>query len=67
MSWWGGSVPAGGIVAILQSIGAKGLAAFAGTYAGQALLVAGCLEKVCSSELKNIPNNDFTQSNESPF
>ena len=52
MSWWAGSVPAGGIVAILQSIGAKGLASFASTYAGQALLAAGCLEQleveVCS-------------------
>ena len=52
MSWWGGSVPAGGIVAILQSIGATGLAAFARTDAGKALVVAGCLEllevEVCS-------------------
>ena len=52
MSWWGGSVPAGGIVAYLQSIGATGLTAFAGTYAGKALVAAGCLEhlevEVCS-------------------
>ena len=37
MPWWGGGVPAGGI---------------AGTYAGKALLAAGCLElvevEVCS-------------------
>ena len=54
MSWWGGSVPAGGIVAILQSLGAKGLASFAMTTVGQALLAAGCLirEEIdeCSSE-----------------
>ena len=41
MPWWGGGVPAGGIVN-----------AFAGTYAGKALLAAGCLEllevEVCS-------------------
>ena len=52
MSWWGGSVPAGGIIAFLQSLGAKGLASFASTYAGKALLAAGCLElkevEVCS-------------------
>ena len=47
MAWWGGGVPAGGIVAYLQSIGATGLAAFATTDAGQDLVVAGCLEKVC--------------------
>ena len=54
MSWWGGSVPAGGIVTILQSLGAKGLATFATTTAGLALLEAGCLVReeiiVCSSE-----------------
>ena len=52
MSLWGGSVPAGGIVAILQSLGAQGLASFATTKAGAALLAAGCLElkevEVCS-------------------
>ena len=52
--WWGGNVPAGGIVAILQSLGAAGLAAFASTKAGTALLAAGCLVReeiiVCSSE-----------------
>ena len=50
MSWWGGNVPAGGIIAFLQSLGAKELASFASTYAGQALLVCGCMEKieVCS-------------------
>ena len=52
MPWWGGGVPAGGIVAILQSIGAAGLASFAKTYPEQALVVAGCLEllevEVCS-------------------
>ena len=46
MSWWGGNVPAGGIIAILQSLGAKGLASFASTYAGQALLACGCLEQI---------------------
>ena len=54
--WWGGNVPAGGIVAILQSLGAAGLATFASTKAGTALLAAGCLVReeiiVCSSEFK---------------
>ena len=45
MSWWGGSVPAGGIVAYLQSIGAQGLTAFAKTDAGWGLLEAGCIEQ----------------------
>ena len=48
MSWWEGS----SIIAILQSLGAKGLASFAMTKPGQALLAAGCLElkevEVCS-------------------
>ena len=52
MSWWGGNVPATGIIAFLQSIGAQGLTVFASTYPGQALLAAGCLEQmeveVCS-------------------
>ena len=52
MLWWGGGVPAGGIVAILESLNANRLASFASTYAGKALLAAGCLElkevEVCS-------------------
>ena len=41
-------------MAILQSLGATGLATFASTYAGQALLACRCLVReeiiVCSSE-----------------
>ena len=46
MPWWGGAVPAGGIVAILQPL--------AMAIAGLALLEAGCLVReeiiVCSTE-----------------
>ena len=47
MSWSaianGGGVPAGGLIAYLQSLGAGGLTAFATTATGKALLAIGCL------------------------
>ena len=41
--WNGGGVPAGGLVAFLQSLGTNGLTAFATSSFGQALIMAGCL------------------------
>jgi hypothetical protein len=47
MSWSaianGGGVPAGGLVAYLQSLGTMGLAGFAKTQAGLALIAVGCI------------------------
>ena len=54
MSWSavanGGGVPAGGLVAYLQSLGAAGLTSFATTAAGQALVAAGCLTVILEED-----------------
>ena len=50
MSWYGGSVPASGLVAYLQSLGAAGLTSFATTATGQALVVLGCLSQIEEDE-----------------
>ena len=41
--WNGGGVPPDGLVAFLQSLGAKDLTVFAQTYVGKILITAGCL------------------------
>ena len=47
MSWtatfYGGGVPAGSLVAYLQSLGAAGLTAYAKTAAGVILVSVGCI------------------------
>ena len=54
MSWSaianGGGVPAGGLVAYLQSLGAGGVKSFAASRVGQALIDSGCLTLILEED-----------------